>query len=148
MRIKVAAIAGIFALSMIGVSTADARGNKVVRQIPVTDKFLEFDISWNRTGPSYYAKILVTVNKGMIEVCGAGVFVNAQMRTATNSVLRKHWVKVNGKQIFSDFRFFNKVNRRRKLDKAIANCASTGVRAPGKRFQYSYGGGGGRYRTD
>ena len=71
----------------------------VDQQRRLNDEFIEAKVQWTEGAPSYEYRMQVIAPDGVIELCGAGVFTNAQFRRATISVLKDRTLTLNGKPI-------------------------------------------------
>lgn len=136
MRIPGGIILSALIFILCGTSVALAKPPKVSRQVKVTSEFQEEEIKWNGATGGYSFLMHLTHNNGIIEVCGVGVYTNGQLRVPTTQILRTMHLKMNGKTILSDFRFFAKARSKRTLRSTLANCASSGVRIPSKPAKF------------
>lgn len=128
-------------LLMIGTGAALAAGKaKVVEQVRVTDEFQETELEWlGRPRPGFVLRWRTKVIDGEIAICGAAAFPEIQLRSASRNVLRRSYIVYEDKKIMRDMTFFNRVKRESKLDGSLANCASTGIKAPKGGYSVNLG---------
>ena len=124
-----------------------AKSHKVTHQIPLTDDFTEQQLQWTGGLGGYEFRWKTIVTNGVIEICGVGFYSNVSSRWQTKDSLRKAYIKYQDKVVMKDITFFSRVKSRTKLKNGtMANCASTGVKAPNGRYSVSLGWPGGRAR--
>jgi len=117
-------------LTAVAVSVAlPAVAQDITRQIPVDDTFIAGGIGLTQGVAPYEYRIKIIAANGVLEFCGAGAYTNAQVRQTIRRMLWGAELKMNGRTILEDFRFFSE-NRRQDLDSAQANCRSTGTPVP------------------
>lgn len=107
-----------------------ASAQSISRQIPVDSSFADAEFSWQGMPGGYEYRIKLIDANGIIELCGVGVYTNAQLRQTVDRLLRGAQLKINGRTVIRGFRYFNRVNHPSQLNRAVANCKSTGVRVP------------------
>ena len=117
------------ALVSAGISAA-ASAQEISRQIRVDESFIKDEMRWRGLPGGYEARVKLIEAHGRLELCGVGVFTNAQLRQTVTHLLRGAKLRINGRVVLEDFYFFNKVSRPRQLDTAMANCKSTGYPVP------------------
>ena len=145
---RMVTVVGALALSIIA-GGAVAKQHQISRKIPVDASFEEGAVEWQSAPDSYKFWMKIAVYDGKIEVCGVGVFLNGQYRSATTQILRKRTLIMNGKPILKDFMFFARARNLRKLKTTAANCVSTGVPLPRKEPKFEWAQhGSGLYRID
>ncbi|MDH3263789.1 MAG: hypothetical protein OEM24_07310 [Paracoccaceae bacterium] len=144
-KVGVAAVAAAF---FVGIGPAAiAEAEEISRQVPVDAEFGEGSVRWNGLPGGYFFKARVIAVDGRLEVCGVGAFTDAYTRSQETAVLRETKLTMNGQPILEDLSFFARVNRRRELDSATANCRRTsasvprdeatfGIDVPSKRFRF------------
>ncbi|QDC10164.1 hypothetical protein FHY55_13310 [Oceanicola sp. D3] len=91
------------------------------------------EIKFTGTPKGYSFRWAVIAPAGVIEFCGVGSGGDIAMRSAYDQIRQKMQLEMNGKVIHRGVQFFARVNSVKKLDKAVANCISTGVKVPAKR---------------
>lgn len=106
-----------------------ANAQNVTRHVQVTDEFAEGQFRWHGIPGGYEYRINLIVVEGVYELCGVGVFTNMMARPAATKKLRGAELVIDGRVVIRNFMYFNKVNRARQLNRALASCRSTGVRA-------------------
>jgi len=114
----------------IAISFGSASAQDISRQVPVTDDFGDGELSWQGLPGGYEFRVRIIVVEGIVELCGVGAFTNAQVRSTATRMLRGAQLKLNGRTVLQDFRYFNTVARPNRLNTAVANCKSTGTRVP------------------
>lgn len=143
-RVGAAAMAAAF---FFGIASADvAEAQEITRRIPVDADFGDGHVSWRGLPGGYYFKARVIAVDGRLELCGVGVFTDAYTRSTEQQVLRDTKFTMNGEPIIADLTFFARVNRKRDLDGATANCASTNAAAPNREVTFDIDVPNKRYR--
>ena len=125
-----------------------AQAVEVTRQIPVDDSFTDF----SSEGKGGFAGGIVTRVKvisagGIIELCGAIVYTNAQTRSAFRNMLKDTYFTINGKRVFKGLHYFHNAKREKKIDSSHANCRSSGVKAV-KGLEFDFEASAGTYRVN
>jgi len=119
------------ACSCLAVSSASAAKIEITRQIPVDKTFGGSDITGGGGfSGGFEIRMKVIDANGNLELCGALVYTNAQTRQAYRSFLRDSYFVVNGKRAIKGFHYFNNAKHVDKIDSALANCRSLGVKTP------------------
>ncbi len=125
------------ALSLFGLvatlpESADAkRPPKVVAAVKITSDFVEGELKWiGRPAPGYSIRWKTEIIKGEIAICGAVLFGDIQLRGESRSVLRRTYIVLNDTVIMRNMLFFKVAKTESELNTGLANCASTGVKAP------------------
>lgn len=129
-------LAAVVATSFLG-NTAQAE-QKVIAQVPITKDWFESKVRWNEGPPSYTYRWKVSVEKGVVILCGAGYFTSGTLRSQTQAVLRNYTLHVDGVPYLQDMSFFAKGKRNKGLIGTKANCVSTG-KAPPKKIKDGVG---------
>jgi hypothetical protein len=127
-RVGQAAVAAAFFYGIGPAAVAEAQ--EITRQIPVDGDFGDGYVNWPGLPGGYYFKARVVAVDGWLELCGVGVFTDAYTRATEQQVLRDTKFTMNGEPILEDLTFFARVNRKRDLGGATANCARTNAAVP------------------
>jgi hypothetical protein len=114
----------------LGASASFAQNNKVTRTVAVDDNFMDGSVTWNgATAGGYEARIGLTVNNGVFELCGVGAVTNIQLRSSVNSMLRGCKLNINGKVVLKNCSYFSKARSKNAVPKTPAICARTNMKA-------------------
>jgi hypothetical protein len=102
-----------------------------VFSVPLDKDFQPANIRANGAIANGYDAYMALKNiDGKLALCGVGIVTNIQLNQVIKVSLRGGTVKMNGKTILKDFRFFAKARNLSALPKTNANCKSTGVAIP------------------
>lgn len=118
----------------------------VTRQIAVDETFDEFKFETAGKPPYYHMRYKIVLNGDILELCGAGVYTDAQLRSAARGFLKAMYLVVNGKKVVNGFQYFATAPSVKRLKTAQANCKSTGVKhVRGKKLDIEFGSHGRSY---
>ncbi|MEL7115865.1 MAG: hypothetical protein AAGP08_09780 [Pseudomonadota bacterium] len=126
-------------VGLAGLSASVSVAKELTRQIQVDDSFN--DISIKGAGGfagGFEARVKVIAPAGVIELCGAIVYTNAQTRDAYRRLLRDTTFTINGTPVLKDMTYFLNAKRANRLATSQANCRSTGVPATGSRMEFKF----------
>jgi len=104
--------------------------------------FKDASLRWSgATAGGYDARAAFKNVNGKLALCGVGIVTNIQLSSAINAGLRGGTVKVNGKTVIKNFKFFAKAKRRNALEKTKANCKVSSAPFPTRsdKVSFSYG---------
>ena len=114
-------------------------------QTKVDGDFGDASMVWNGAmGKGYDARIKLILDKnGNLALCGIGRMTKIQLSNPINRSLRGGTLKVKGKTVIKDFRYFTKARRKAELTSGTATCRSSGVKPPSdlNAIDISYGEG-------
>lgn len=127
-RVRAVAMAAAIFLGIGPAAVAEAQ--EITRQISVDGSFGEGYVNWPGLPGGYHFKARVIAVDGRLELCGVGAFTDAYTRSTEQQVLRDTKFTMNGEPILEDLTFFARVNRKRDLGGATANCARTNAAVP------------------
>ena len=113
---------------------------QVVESRPVTQDYVINELNYNnRNAKGFVMAWKVAVIQGQIAICGAYRLVDPSMAVTSRRVLRRVYVKYNGRKIMRGVTYFNFAGYGSDLYRATANCGLTGVAAPNGRFSVRLG---------
>lgn len=104
--------------------------------------FKDASLRWNGANAGGYdARAAFKNVNGKLALCGVGIVTNVQLSSTINNGLRGGTVKVNGKTVIKNFRFFAKAKRRSALEKTKANCKVSSAPFPKRsdKVDFRYG---------
>lgn len=137
---------GLLALFFCVSSTAAFSKSDAIKRIPVTPEFEQVDFSADGKGHYYVANVWIGVLEGEIHLCGVGVYTDSQLRSIANRILRDSYMRIDGRKVVTNFRFFEKASSVAGLSSGSAACKSSGVvYQKGKKYDIDFGGSGHTY---
>lgn len=104
--------------------------------------FADASLRWTgATAGGYDARAAFKNVDGKLALCGVGIVTNIQLKAAVDNGLRGGTVKVNGKTVIKNFKFFAKAKRRNALERTKANCKVSNAPFPKRsdRIDFQYG---------
>ncbi|MDU8943480.1 hypothetical protein [Ovoidimarina sediminis] len=140
-RLLIMSVAALMAFTF----TASSSSEKITRQIPVTEDFIEGRIGSTEGGNSFKYRVYVLPVNGVLEFCGVLAFGPGTYERDFKRFLRDSGFRINGKVVLKDLTYWN-VAKRGELDRSVANCQSTGVSANTKVTSLSMAWSKRRYR--
>ena len=130
----------VLVAAVVAVSIGSAaHSTDLTRRIPVTEDFGEVTIRFGGFANGISMRVNIIAPTGVLELCGAVVFTNAQLESSARSFLRDSYFVVNGERAIRGLHYFKRVSRTKDLVGSAANCASLGVpAAPNMDFDFEW----------
>ncbi len=125
-------------LTLIGAMPLAAKSPEIT--IPVDDKFQVSSSNWSSGLGKTHLAWRIKTHEGKPYVCGAVVADKASSMAAHNrAILRKGYIKVQGKKVIRDLSFFTVAKPGSDLMDARAGCRSMPVKGDSKtRYQLGF----------
>lgn len=120
------------ALSVVGLFSGNPAAAQEVFEMTVDSKFVVSEVKWSGGQGKMDFAWAVLSRDGKSWVCGAMSDSNAGLRNANRQVLRKGWVKVDGKKYLTDLSHFNRLGVAKPLIGSTARCRAFAPVFPGK----------------
>ncbi|MGJ8604196.1 MAG: hypothetical protein ACSHXH_08725 [Marivita sp.] len=113
--------------------------------VPVTGDFGTFEVGWAHGAGKLFGTWGVYDFSGRIAVCGAVRHSSNTVSRQNDEILRRGWIKHNGKKVLKDLRYFNDIGFVASFNGARATCKVTPVPSSAGGVQLGFDPGRARF---